>query len=211
MAFRLYNPERKEKAMRIKNCFQIILVFTIAAVFLLGCASNMPSTQKTIKSKTVPKEEHEIKLTGYTVKHIVRNGRADGPQTTVVQGFSGKILISPDDIARSAEGRPESGTIAIVEPYGTGDSMLLLSLNNGALLGSKYEGQKLVLEVDMRDMSYLLGAGSTYLIKPGIQKVRLGNFYVSTSAAKEWCSVQISGPSIEPKLSGEGIKVLKVP
>jgi hypothetical protein len=194
---------------------QFFTCTVIAAFLVSGCATSATteqlkvSTSKQTKDTKLEKSQLTIPFSGFTTKNIIRNGEPKGPQTMVLQGFSGEILMPQSELSRSAEGRPGSGTIAIVDPATTSDDFVFISLDSAALVRSQFEGKKLVVEADARNMSMLLGEGATYLIRPGIEKIRLGDFWVSTSDAKDWCSIEMTGPSRQPKLSGTGIKILQ--
>jgi hypothetical protein len=58
----------------------------------------------------------------------------------------------------------------------------------------------LVIDVDERNSELLIGEGAIYLVPPGIKKLRLGNYYVSTTGLDGWSSVQMAGPSNPPKM-----------
>lgn len=147
----------------------------------------------------------QIQPTEYSTQPLIVGGKPSERQTMVLQAHSGSLQL-PVALVQTSEGKPLSGTVAIADPVPGSDDLAVIRLENEGLAGSPYAGRKLVLEFDARDMSPLLGQGATYLIRPGISKLRLGNFFVSTTDAQGWCSVEITGPSSAPKLSGSGIK-----
>lgn len=67
------------------------------------------------------------------------------------------------------------------------------------LKGSSYETRATLLEFDASTMSPLVGQGAVYLLKPGIEQIRLGSYVVRTTEANTWCAVEIMGLGIDPK------------
>jgi hypothetical protein len=51
-------------------------------------------------------------------------------------------------------------------------------------------------------MPLLLGRGATFIVKPGVLKIQLGNVFVSTENSKKWCSIRITDDPLRPKASG---------
>ena len=174
--------------------------------------SQSPKVNKQAPPKiaSVSKDKQEISVSGIISKSIIRNGKPEGPLQAVAQVFSGTMQVVQNEIARGSEGRPETGTVAIAKPYKDGEKVVLLSLESSELLGSNYEGRKLVIEIDAMDMKGLFGEGAIYLIPPGIKKLRLGNYYVSTSGLNNWSSVQMAGSSTPPTVLDNKIRVWSV-
>lgn len=128
----------------------------------------------------------------------------------VLQARTGSTLVLTAELARTAEGRPRSKTVAIAEPTNVAE-VIKLSLDAKALVGSRYEKLELVLEsLGPMGGGLLLGEGATYLIRPGTKELRLGNYIISTLKAKEWCLMRMGDAASEPELEGEGITVRKV-
>lgn len=167
-------------------------------------------TASLTKKPKSTKDEHKILISGIINKHIIRNGKPEGPYQAVIQAYSGSMRAVQNELARSSEGRPETGTVAIAKPYKADNKTILLSLKSSELSGSKYEGRELVIEIDERDNKGLFGEGAIYLIPPGIRKLRLGNYYVSTSELNSWSSVQMAGPYTPPKVLDNEIRVWSV-
>lgn len=204
----------------------LLIIITIA-VLSFGCLPTTTSVSETetasrVKKKTPTEtamltkkkkrseKKHKLLISGIINKQIILNGKPEGPYQAVIQAHGGTMPAVQKELALRSEGRPETGTVAIAKPYKADERAILLSLESSELQGSKYEGRELVIEIDERDNKGLFGEGAIYLIPPGLQKLRLGNYYVSTSGLDNWSSVQMAGPYTPPKILDNNIRVWSV-
>ncbi len=153
--------------------------------------------------------EKSLKISGFTNKNIVENGQPNGPLTMVFESHSGSAFIAQKDIAASAEGQPMSGTVAIAEPDKESQEIVVLDLDAGKLSGTKYADVKLVIQSDGRNGRPLVGEGATYIIKINKEKVRLGDYFLSSSGAEQWVRVKMRGPSAPPEVDSDQVTVTK--
>lgn len=152
--------------------------------------------------------EAKIPLSGFATRKLIRNGEPTGPATMVLQGYSGSTLVASEMFSRPSEGRPESGTVAILEPATSSQNVVTVSLDGTRLQTSKFGTWKLVFEADARDMSPLLGQGAVYLIPPGVKELRLGNFVISTLGVRDWSAIQMPSPPAQPTVKeGTGVEI----
>ncbi|MCP5006744.1 MAG: hypothetical protein GY941_22785 [Planctomycetes bacterium] len=205
-----------------------MLIIAPIVMLSFGCIPIKTGVSETEKAHKVPKKSHSTKrasltkkshspidspkllISGIINKPIVLNGKPEGPFQAVIQAHSGSMAAVQKELALSSEGRPETGTVAIAKPYKADEKTILLSLEKLELSGSNYEGRELVIELDERDNKGLFGEGAIYLIQPGVRKLRLGNYYVSTSGLRNWSSVQMAGPSTPPKILDNNVRVWSV-
>lgn len=205
-----------------------MLIIATIVMLSFGCIPIKTGVSETESAHKVPKKSHSTKkasltkkshspidspklmISGIINKQIILNGKPEGPYQAVIQAYSGSIPAVQKELTLSSEGRPETGTVAIAKPYKADEKTILLSLEKSELLGSNYEGRELVIEIDEKDNKGLFGEGAVYLIAPGVRKLRLGNYYVSTSGLRNWSSVKMAGPSSPPKVLDNNIKVWSV-
>ena len=173
-------------------------------------ASYTKKPHSPIDSPHSPIDSPKLKISGIINKPIILNGKPEGPYQAVIQAYSGSMPAVQNELALGSEGRPETGTVAIAKPYKSDEKTVLLSIEKSELLGSNYEGRELIIEIDERDNKGLFGEGAIYLIRPGVRKLRLGNYYVSTSGLRNWSSVQMAGPSTPPKVLDNNVRVWSV-
>jgi hypothetical protein len=159
-------------------------------------------------------EQSKIVIKDYIVDGVNRG------TTSVLLAEEGEIEVNANSIGCKTSGNQKSGTaviaaipegqLFIIKSGGQINEYANLVLDNNLLKGSIYENRKLAIEFTVFTREPLLGDGAIFFIQPGIEKMRMGNFYVSTTEAKEWCSVEISCSSEKPKVDGHGIKIWPV-
>jgi hypothetical protein len=118
-------------------------------------------------------------------------------------GTSGKAALRAEHFSlESTMGQPSSETVAIISPSEKYPGRVIVSLDKDEL-APELSDLQLVLEIDSSNGAYLNGAGSRYIVPPGLSSFRFADFEISTENASAWSIIEMTEDAVPKIVEGD--------